>query len=303
MRSGVSTHCTRLPDRVDAMGDAHLPVGPMTLEEPHDMSRQDRADAVDREMAGRLLPDAALAALGRWWTGNAMTYADATPGAHTVRYTPGRWARIAPWPTALAAPSRAGDAGVSRAEVTSIVADALRREAFREALVATYVWGKGKRGSRKGSGATTLREILTAEDLDATLAAAVTALREQGAPAAYATLHGRIPQFGPSFFTKFLYFTGSALSTAPGPAPLILDHVLSLRLRSLATAVGRETGHDPDGSIAAWVWADWDWSSHRYEVYLTFMHAAARQLAGTGVWPADASADLLECAMFHAAWT
>lgn len=30
------------------------------------MSRQDRADAVDREMAARLLPDATLQALGRW---------------------------------------------------------------------------------------------------------------------------------------------------------------------------------------------------------------------------------------------
>ncbi|MGW8955776.1 hypothetical protein [Streptomyces sp. NPDC055709] len=64
------------------------------------MSRQDRADAVDREMASALLPDAALLALGRWWNENAVRYADGTPGAHTV--TPGRWAQITPWPLALA---------------------------------------------------------------------------------------------------------------------------------------------------------------------------------------------------------
>ncbi len=52
------------------------------------MCRQDRADAVDREMAARLLPADALQALGRWWSGNAAEFADGTPGAHTVRYAP-----------------------------------------------------------------------------------------------------------------------------------------------------------------------------------------------------------------------
>lgn len=127
------------------------------------VSRQDRADAVDWEMATRLLPDAALQALGRWWSGNSAEFADGTPGAHTVRYTPGRWAQITPWPSALASTSHVGDAGISRAQVASIVADAVRREAFREALVATYVWGKGKRGSPSGSGPSSLQKILTAE--------------------------------------------------------------------------------------------------------------------------------------------
>lgn len=246
------------------------------------MDRQERANAVDREMAARLLPDAAVAALGRWWEENAATYTDGTPGAHTVRYTPSRWAQIAPWPPGLARPSRTGDAGVSRAEVTAAVADALRREAFREAFVATYVWGKGKSGTPRGSGPFTLQRILAAEGLDATLAAAVTALGEHGPRQAYAAFHRRIPELGPSFFTKFLYFAGAALQPAPGLRPLILDRVLSRRMRSLAATVGRETGHDPDGSVAAWVWADWDWSPHRYEVYLSFLHAAARQMASTG---------------------
>ncbi|MER6126663.1 hypothetical protein ABT173_29440 [Streptomyces sp. NPDC001795] len=266
------------------------------------MNRQDRADVVDREMATRLLPDAAVMALGRWWSENAGTYADGTPGAHTIRYTPSRWAQITPWPSALALTSHTGDAGVSRAEVTLIVADALRREAFKEALVATYVWGKGKRGTPRGSGPATLQKILAAEGLDAALATAVTALYEHGSREAYTALHQRIPGFGPSFFTKFLYFTGKTLQPAHGPGALILDRILSLRLRSLAAAVGRETGHDPDGSIASWVWADWNWSPHRYEVYLSFMHAAARQLAGTDGWPSGTAPDLLECALFNAAW-
>ncbi len=58
------------------------------------MNRQDRANAVDREMSARLLPDAALEALGGWWGQNAVRLTDGTPGAHTVRYTPSRWAHI-----------------------------------------------------------------------------------------------------------------------------------------------------------------------------------------------------------------
>ncbi|MFF5185712.1 hypothetical protein ACFY30_18370 [Streptomyces sp. NPDC000345] len=267
------------------------------------MNRQHRVDAVDREMAASLLPDAAVRALGRWWSENASAYADGTPGAHTVRYTPGRWAQITPWPSALAPTSCGGDAGVSRAEVASAVADALRREAFREALVATYVWGKGKRGTPGGSGPATLQKILAAEGLDAALARAVTTLSEHSAKAAYAGLQSLVPEFGPSFYTKFLYFAGKTVSSATGPQPLVLDRVLARRMRSLAQAVGRETGQDPDGSIANWVWRDRNWSPHRYAVYLSFMHAAARQLAAAGTWSSDASPDLLEYALFSASWT
>lgn len=83
--------------------------------------RQNRVDAVDRKMAARLLPDAAVRALGRWRKANASTYADGTPSAHTVRYTPGRWAQITPWPPMLAPTSAGGDAAVSRAEVAAVL--------------------------------------------------------------------------------------------------------------------------------------------------------------------------------------
>lgn len=187
--------------------------------------------------------------------------------------------------------------------VASIVADALRREAYREALVATYVWGTGKRGSRGGSGPATLPKILDVVDLDTMLADAVTTLRKQGAEAAYAGLQGRIYGFGPSFYTKLLYFAGKTVPSPSGPQPLILDRVLARRLRSLAQAVGRETGHDPDGSIARWVWRDRNWSPHRYAVYLSFVQAAVGQAAATGTWPSDTSPDLLEYALFSTSWT
>ncbi len=164
------------------------------------MNRQDRANAVDREMSARLMPDAALEALGGWWGQNAVRLTDGTPGAHTVRYTPSRWAHITTWPSMMASTFQAGDADVSRTQVASIVADALERGACEEALVATYVWGKGKGGSPAGSGPATLHKILLGtEGLNAILASVVNTLREQDAEAAYAELRGRIAGFGPSF--------------------------------------------------------------------------------------------------------
>ncbi|WP_411070083.1 hypothetical protein [Streptomyces sp. cmx-4-25] len=262
------------------------------------MDKQNRVNAVDDEMASRLLPDTAVRALGQWWSANEAAYGDGTPGAHRVLYTPGRWAGIAPWPSRLALVTGSGDAEVSRAEVARTVAGALEREAFREALVATYVWGKGKRGTPAGSGPSTLRCILAADGLDAALSGAVATLREAGARKAYAGLLGKVPHLGPAFFTKFLYFAGLALPPAQGPAPLILDRVLAERLHHLAVAVGRETGLDPDGASVTWVWKRWNWSPHRYRIYLSFMEAAARQLAETDSWPSHARPDLLERALF-----
>ncbi|MFE7652232.1 hypothetical protein ACFU6M_04740 [Streptomyces bottropensis] len=116
-------------------------------------------------------------------------------------------------------------------------------------------------GERKARHTAWQRADHSAEDpgrrgLDAALALAVSTLDEHGSRQAYAVLHQGIPELGPSFFTKFLYCAGVTLPSAQGPRPLVLDRVLSLRMRSLAAAVGRETGHDPDGSVAAWVWAD-----------------------------------------------
>lgn len=39
---------------------------------------------------------------------------------------------------------------------------------------------------------------------------------------------------------------------------------------------------------------------HRYGIYLSFIHAASRQLAAGDSWPSGAGADLFECALFNA---
>ncbi|MFD8263125.1 hypothetical protein ACFV19_30405 [Streptomyces griseoluteus] len=139
--------------------------------------------------------------------------------------------------------------------------------------------------------------------MDAALARAVPTLSEHSAEAAYAGLRGIVPGFGPWFSTTFLYFTGRTIPSATGPQPLVLDRIPARRLRSLAQAVGRETGHDPDGSIANWVWRDRNWSPHPYAVYLSFMEVAASQAPTPGTWLPDTSPDLLEYALFSASWT
>ncbi|MEV5781231.1 hypothetical protein AB0L42_09410 [Streptomyces sp. NPDC052287] len=136
------------------------------------------------------------------------------------------------------------------------------------------MWGKGKRGTPGGSGAATLEKILATGGLPAVLAGAVTSLDRGGARLAYATLRGQIAGPAPSFFTKFLYFAGQAVPPGHGLRPLILDRVLSQRIRAVAARVGRDSGHDPDGTVAAWVWADGDWSPDPYEAYLSFMQVA-----------------------------
>ncbi|WP_420010347.1 hypothetical protein [Streptomyces collinus] len=71
------------------------------------------------------------------------------PGATGAASQPG----ITPWLSALAPHSFTGGARVSRAQVTLMVANTLARETLREALVATYVWGKGKSPPARAAGA------------------------------------------------------------------------------------------------------------------------------------------------------
>ncbi len=271
------------------------------------MSRQDRIDAVDEEMFRTLLPESARADLAAWWSANREQYRDG-PGAHSIRYAPARWSSVSPWPVLLADRSRTGDAYVTRAEVVRSVEDALAREAWREALVATFVWGKGKSGSPKGAGPSVLaEEILQSPVLDEALTSAVTELRTSGPVAAYELLdRASVKQLGPAFFTKFLYFVDQAAAETTGVRALILDRNIAGVLRARASAVGRELGLDPDESLAVRAWGDQRsgrWTSHRYGVYLAWMEAANRQLAAAGPgWPAWAGPDLLELALFGKAW-
>lgn len=261
------------------------------------MGRQQLADVLDAEMAARLLPDSAVAALGLWLRGAGAQYAKGT-GSHTVPYTPSRWAAVVPWPGSLADRSGTGSALLSRGQAVSAVRDALAREEWAEALVASYVWGQG----RTGYGPHRLAEILNESGVADRLAEAAEVLRSNGAVASYGVLRGAVKGLGPAFFTKLLYFLGPAVGSVPPTAPLILDMRVARVLRAYAAGIGEQMGEQSAAKVAAWIWSDGGWTPHRYDVYLRWMTAASEQVASAGIgWP-PACPDLLELAFFEGRW-
>ena len=170
---------------------------------------------------------------------------------------------------------------VSRGDVFDLAATGDLPAVF----AASFIWGTG----RIGYGPHRYREIVqrTHGQLDEMLTAAAEAARED-VIAGYAQFYGghdpmqrasantagwsRIDNFGPSFFTKFLYFTT--------PGALILDNVLARRVRDLAGIPHLVVGRGR--SVA--------WSPYRYAVYLKWMHQTAHAL--------DAAPDELELTLF-----
>ncbi|WP_330238588.1 8-oxoguanine DNA glycosylase OGG fold protein [Streptomyces sp. NBC_00525] len=258
---------------------------------------QSRADELDGLMLGLPLPDSAVRALGQWLADpeRGGRYAGGS-GAHAVSYVPGAWTAVEPWPAAFADRSAAGPASVSRADVVAVVREAGESEDWARAFVATQLWGYGDRGY----GSYRTRRVLAGPAAGAALAESVSLLVDEGAVAAYEALN-TLGGLGPSFLTKFLYFAGLALPEVRGPRPLILDRVLAGVLRRYASEVGRAAGREWSGAIAGRMWRDGGWTSHRYDVYLRWMHAAHARLVGAGIdWPDDPG--VLELALFGAAW-
>ena len=157
---------------------------------------------------------------------------------------------------------------VSRGDVFDLAATGDWTAVF----AASFIWGTG----RIGYGPHRYREIVqgTGGRLNEMLTAAVEAAHHD-VIAGYARLYGghdpkdraeanaadwsRIDNFGPAFFTKFLYFTT--------PGALILDNVLARRVHDLAHVPHLVV--DRGRSVA--------WSPYRYAVYLNWM----QQTAGT----------------------
>ncbi|MFE5594115.1 hypothetical protein [Streptomyces sp. NPDC056549] len=261
------------------------------------MSRQELADAMDAELMARPLPAAAVSVLGEWLTGTGAPYATGT-GAHAVTYVPERWSGVPSWPDRFPERSLTATATVSRAQVTDAVREAVRGGRWSEVLVASYVWGQG----RIGYGPHRLKQILAEPNIPHVLAEAASALRDDGAVAAYRVLRGAVTGLGPAFFTKFLYFLDLAADVPAAPRALVLDQRVAHVVRAHATRVGREAGLPSASETAAWTWSDWGWTPHRYERYLQWVATASGQLASAGIgWPED-SPDLLELALFDGVW-
>ncbi|MFF7927013.1 hypothetical protein ACFZDP_38825 [Streptomyces mirabilis] len=123
---------------------------------------------------------------------------------------------------------------VSRERVVAAVREALAREDWAEALVASYVWGQG----RTGYGPYRLKEILREPGVGDVLAQAGHALREKGAVGAYRVLNGAAQGLGPAFFTKYLYFLDKGMDGQRAPQALILDQRIARILCAYATRSG-----------------------------------------------------------------
>ncbi|MFJ9513944.1 hypothetical protein ACIRPG_23275 [Streptomyces sp. NPDC101754] len=203
-----------------------------------------------------------------------------------------------PWPDQFPERSHAESMTVDRAQVVEAARKAAVGGDWAEALVASYVWGHG----RRGYGPHRLRAILAEPNLVDALARADAALRAEGAMEAYGVLSGAVKGLGPAFFTKFLYFLSLATDPPGPPRALILDQRVARVMRAHATRVGLDAGLTFAPDIAAWIWSDGRWTAHRYDVYLRWMNAAAERLALSDIgWPAS-SPDLLELAMFTGVW-
>ncbi|MGW1164808.1 8-oxoguanine DNA glycosylase OGG fold protein [Streptomyces sp. NPDC002550] len=255
------------------------------------------ADKLDALMLELLLPDDAVESLGRWLADpkGGKRYANGT-GPHTISYSPLNWMALAPWPATFADRMTIRSADVSRADVVAAVTAASQAENWREAFVATQVWGYGDRGY----GPFRTRQVLAQPDADVVIADAVSLLRYEGPTAAYEKLN-TVDGLGPAFLTKYLYFAALALPKVTGLRPLILDSVLADVLRQHATRLGCALGYEWSEAIAKRIWCDGGWTSYRYDVYLRWMHAANDQLAAKLVgWPA--APDVLELALFSGAW-
>lgn len=204
---------------------------------------------------------------------------------HQVELTPGMWTGVDLWRERFAELER--HAAITRGDVIDVFSDPTRSQTDR--LVVSYVWGTGK----NGYGPHRLNEILASET-EKPLHAAAEALRNgadsdaiAAAGEAYRLLAGAIPGFGPAFYSKFLYFTDTAVGRGTA---LILDAVLAARMRDIAAGLGRERGVVDADATAEWLWRGPRWSRYRYETYLRYMHSTAARLG----WPAD----LVELAMF-----
>ncbi|MFC9269497.1 hypothetical protein ACFTXJ_17210 [Streptomyces zhihengii] len=200
-----------------------------------------------------------------------------------VPFDRARWLSLLPdatwWPERLDACPREGRwLQVDRRTVFEVAESAGTADKRRHLLVAALVWGSGTKAravDRRGR----VFARSSAADLDARLAVALARLSESGADAGYYAFNNEahIPELGPAFFTKVLYFAGGRM---PVPdvrrQPLILDRVVSLALR--------------DRGLVDATWPSTGWTTPQYSRYLDLAHETARE---AGVEP-----DVVEAALF-----
>ncbi|HEX5541636.1 MAG TPA: hypothetical protein VFX60_08730 [Micromonospora sp.] len=218
---------------------------------------------------------------------------------HSVSVDAQQWAAVITWlPPHLGS---TGPANLSRGDVINAADQCRMTGDWLPLLVTSFVWGQGD----LGYGPTRLSWVLdgkqgrpapTLDDIRHRLAQAVFVLARDGAAAAYDLLieRGSIPELGPAFFTKFLYFAGKTGDVA-GPQPMILDKRLAGRMRWFWER-RRDEPYAAQARPPEWLWRGPRWSTYRYRIYLAFLSRSAEQLAQSGQrW----TPDLVEMLLFR----
>ncbi|MBM7489147.1 hypothetical protein JOD64_000369 [Micromonospora luteifusca] len=221
---------------------------------------------------------------------------------HSIAIVPSRWVKFEQWlpfATDTSAPI-----SLSRGEVADVARRCRESGLWLPLLVTSFAWGWGSRGF----GPTRLLWVLegkggsaglSTSEIEKRLAAAVDALDQQGARGAYGLMldAGRLSEFGPAFFTKFLYFA-SRTDNARGRA-LILDARLALQMRAFWQRRADEP-YAATSRSARWLWTGPRWSDYRYQIYRTFVCRSAAQLSKSGErW----TPELVELLLFRATRT
>lgn len=243
------------------------------------------------------LTDIQTERLAAWHTRATRGPFGGNPDRHSIEVDADRWSRLPYWSGRL---PYSGIVKLSRGDLSDVAYECSNSGSWLSLLTASFAWGSG----RNGYGPRRLADILeetSAREIGAALTHAVGHLRGGGAEPAYRNLVGTVRNWGPAFFTKFLYFAGS-VTAGPAPAPLILDKRVATALRPIAaTAYQRAALPEPD-ALAAWLWTDSGWSPHRYEQWLIWADHITKALTATVPgWPPRP--DILELALFCGALT
>lgn len=163
---------------------------------------------------------------------------------------------------------------ITRQDVFTIARRATDATAMSQLFAAAAVWGTGTAGRGRVRRLRVFEQ--DPESVGERLARARGLLKSCGPLEAYEFLHGRrnaIPNLGPSFGTKVLYFAG--YEACPGPRPLILDQYVTIALNRLCHCDWSTTG---------------GWSTTQYGEYLDL---AGRWAAEWGTKP-----DVIERILF-----
>jgi hypothetical protein len=196
---------------------------------------------------------------------------------HSINFDPDAWPL-----SDMSLPQQIlGKRRVSRGDVIDVAAEPVDASTNWRLFCMSFVFGYGL----SELGPARFRRIIrrtTPEQISAIVGEARQRLNTCGSLAAYDYLRysdwrGRVPVWGPAFFTKLLYF---ANTSGEGLIALILDHQMARIVRRLSGIRYLVTGGRNYRR----------WTAYRYGVYLAWMHLVAEEL--------DVRADFLEYALF-----